>query len=52
MVPNKIVLFTQNQSLAPHFFGSPQIFGLAMLLVSLKDCWEPHQRCLGATCDS
>jgi len=27
------------------------IFGLTTLLVLLKDCWEPHKRCLGAACD-
>jgi len=31
-------------------FLVPPIFGLATLLVLLKDCWEPHKRCLGAAC--
>jgi len=45
-IPNKIVL-----TVSPTNFLDPQIFGLAMLLVLLKDYEKPHKRCLGATCD-
>jgi len=30
---------------------SPAIFGLVTLLALLKDCQEPHKRCLRATWD-
>jgi len=46
-IPNQIVLTVW----PPNLFGSPKIFGLVMLLVLLKDWWEPHKRCLGAACD-
>jgi len=46
-IPKKIVLTVW----PPKLFASRQIFGLATLLVLLKDCWEPHKTCLGAARD-